>query len=358
MALGTTGITTSIVSQEIGLSSNDVGELCQGIKLGSGLPSKINKWSKYKPVRYDSVAPDRSGTWWKATDGNCGINIPNYTTMAAMFAALRAGTLMWKYLPPLGIVGQPCRLADFRSYEHNAASPFIPLNLADVYYASTGTMGCALDLRVQSEYELTLADLGYTWNLGEMYFGVAISKQGTSIYKYMTESTPLVSGSGGGIDISLTGELGMYDVVYFLAETAKTSFTSPDIANTFIPIPDAMQVVQVKESAVTVSILAVWDAGKTSYELYVGSETGSLTLNNCFLNIKYGNNPMPSASQSGEVTISLGTIVANTVPESGPVRTGNVFSLPDYDLRQGGIIYFTNSSSAAYNASDMIGSID
>ena len=45
MALGTTGITTSVVSQEIGLSSNDVGELCQGIKLGSGLPSKINKWS-------------------------------------------------------------------------------------------------------------------------------------------------------------------------------------------------------------------------------------------------------------------------------------------------------------------------
>ena len=67
---------------------------------------------------------------------------------------------------------------------------------------------------------------------------------------------------------------------------------------------------------------------------------------------------MPSASQSGEVTISLGTIIASTVPGSGPVRTGNVFSLPDYDLRQGGIIYFTNSSSAAYNASDMIGSID
>ena len=43
MALDTTGITTSVVSQEISLSSNDIGELCQGIKLGSGLPSKINK---------------------------------------------------------------------------------------------------------------------------------------------------------------------------------------------------------------------------------------------------------------------------------------------------------------------------
>ena len=351
MALPITGITTTLVKNAIGSSSNNVGQLCTH--------SNVNKWSKYKPVRYNSVNINRlTDNWWKAMDGNCGLNIPNYSNMAAMFTALRNNTVMWDYLKPNGGATQPFRLADFGGYEHSAQPPFVPLNLADTYYASTGTMGCALDLRVQSEYELTLADLGYTWNLGEMYFGVAISKQGSSIFKYMTESATLVSGSGGGIDVPLTGELGMYDVVYFLAETAKTSFTSPDIANTFIPIPDARQVVQVKKSAVTVAITAVWSAGKTSYELYVYSEQGSLTLNNCFLNIKYGDNPMPSDAQSGEVTIPLGTIVANTVPKSGPVKTGNVVSLPDYDTRQGGLIYFTNSSNSAYNMYDMIGPIE
>ena len=352
MALPLTGINTTIVSQAIGISSNSVNVLCNNYN--------INKWSKFKPVRYNSVAPNRGAgaDWWRANDGNCGLNVPNYTTMSALFTALRSGAIMWDYLPPLGTTGQPCRLTDFRGYEHTAQPPMIPLNLADIYYASLGTMGCALDLRVPSEYELTINDIGYTWNLGEMYFGVAISKQGSSIFKYMTESATLVSGSGGGIDVPLTGELGMYDVVYFLAENPKTSFTSPDIANTFIPIPDARQVVQVKKSAVTVAITAVWSAGKTSYELYVYSEQGSLTLNNCFLNIKYGDNPMPSGAQSGEVTIPLGTIVANTVPESGPVKTGNVVSLPDYDTRQGGLIYFTNSSNSAYNMYDMIGSID
>ena len=361
MALPLIGIKTELVAQTIGLGSNVVRELCAGKLTAEAVSaSRINKWSKYKPVRYNNVAPNRGvgADWWKSENGNCGLNVPNYTTMSALFTALRSGAIMWDYLPPLGTTGQPCRLADFRAYEHTAQPPMIPLNLADIYYASLGTMGCALDLRVPSEYELTINDIGYTWNLGEMYFGVAISRQGTTTYKYMTESTTISSGSGGGIDVPLDGELGMYDVVYFLAETAKTSFTSPDIANTFIPIPDAWQVVQVKESAVTVSILAVWDAGKTSYELYVGSETGSLTLNNCFLNIKYGDNPMPSGSQSGEVTISLGTIVANTVPESGPVKTGNVVSLPDYDTRQGGLVYFTNSSNAAYNVSDMIGTIE
>ena len=352
MALPLTGITFTSVNSYTGAAKSDLGQLCTY--------PYLNKWSKYKPVRYANVAPERGAgsVWWKANDGNCGLNIPNYSTMSLMFTDLRNGVEMWNYLQPTGGASQPFRLGDFGGYEHSAQPPFIPLNLADVYYASTGTMGCALDLRVQSEYELTLADLGYTWNLGEMYFGVAISKQGSSIFKYMTESTTLVSGSGGGIDVPLTGELGMYDVVYFLAETAKTSFTSPDIANTFIPIPDARQVVQVKKSAVTVTITAVWSAGKTSYEFYVYSEQGSLTLNNCFLNIKYGDNPMPSGAQSGEVTIPLGTIVANTVPESGPVKTGNVVSLPDYDTRKGGLIYFTNSSNAAYNVSDMIGSME
>lgn len=352
MALPLTGITFTSVNSYTGAAKSDLGQLCTY--------PYLNKWSKYKPVRYANVAPQRGAgsVWWKANDGNCGLNIPNYSNISLMFTDLRNGVEMWNYLQPTGGASQPFRLGDFGGYEHSAQPPFIPLNLADVYYASTGTitgtMWCALDLRVQSEYELTLADLG----LGEMYFGVAISIQGSSIFKHMTESTTLLSGSGGGIDVPLTGLPGMYDVVYFLAENAKTSIDSPGIPNTFIPIPDARQVVQVKESAVTVTITAVWSAGKTSYELYFYSEQGIITLNDCFLNIKYGDNPMPSGPQSGEVTIPLGTIVANTVPESGPVKTGNVESLPDYDIRQGGLIYFTNLSNSAYNVSDIIGSIE
>ena len=341
------------VYEGLAVDTRDVGTLCKNAK---------SKWSKFKPVSFPHPtaleAPDIRTAypdWYRGFNGNCGLTIPNYTTMASMFTALRAGTEGWDYTPP---TTGPFRLLDFAGYDVDAQPPFIPLNLADTYYATSGAMGCALDLRVPSESELTVDDLGYTWNLGEMYFGVAISRQGTTTYKYMTDTTTISSGSGSGVDVPLDGELGTYNVVYFLAETIKSSFTSPDVANTFIPIPYAMQTILIKDSAVSVTITAVWDAGKTNYELYVNSENGSLTLNNCFLNIKYGDNPMPSASQSGEVTISLGTIVANTVPESGPVRTGNVVSLPDYNTRLGGLIYFTNSSYSAYNMHDMIGSID
>jgi len=188
-----------------------------------------------------------------------------------------------------------------------------------------------------------------------MYFGVAICKQGTSLYKYMTESTTISSGGGGGIDIPISSELGTYDVVYFLAETPKTSFTSPDISNTFIPIPNAIQTVLIKNSPITVSFTAVWDAGKTNYQLFIDNETNNqIQLLNCFIEIKYGDNPRPSASQVGEVTISLGTVTA--LANTTTTISNNVFSLPDYDLR-GGLIYFISSNSA-YNVSDSIGSID
>lgn len=52
MALTTTGITTTIVKNAIGEATNNIGNICRN--------SNINKWSKYKPVRYSDVAPNRS----------------------------------------------------------------------------------------------------------------------------------------------------------------------------------------------------------------------------------------------------------------------------------------------------------
>ena len=89
MALGTT-INTSLVSQEIALSSNDVGELAQGIKSGSGLASKINKWSKYKPVRYNTLSPLTDAERKLA---NYGFDIANMVKTDAVSAA----SINWNY---------------------------------------------------------------------------------------------------------------------------------------------------------------------------------------------------------------------------------------------------------------------
>ncbi len=34
---------------------------------------KINPWARYKPVRYESLAPGPNEKWWQGWDGNCGV---------------------------------------------------------------------------------------------------------------------------------------------------------------------------------------------------------------------------------------------------------------------------------------------
>lgn len=99
----TAPVTTTDVSTVLQTSSHDVGTLCS--------MDSINMWAKYKPVDYNSVAPDRDGEWWKGTDGMCGINVPS-----------QSGGLdqiydqPWTYNPPNGGATAPYRLADFDGY--------------------------------------------------------------------------------------------------------------------------------------------------------------------------------------------------------------------------------------------------
>ena len=344
-------VNTTIVKQAIGLASNSVNVLCAGkLPAESVSASRINKWSKYKPVRYNNVAPIRGvgADWWRAQDGNCGLNIPSYPTMPALFTALRGGTLMWDYLPPLGTAGQPCRLADFGGYEHAAQPPLVPIVLDSEYYASFGTLGTSLSLRVQSQYELTVDDLGYTYNLGQMYFGVAICKKGTSGYKYRTQGTAISAGQGGALDISISSELGTYEVVYFLADEKKLSLTDPDIINTFIPIPNAMQTILISDTPISVQLNGTFGLQTANYTIKItnGYNTG-LNVNGCSIAFRYGNKAPSDALVMGERIKSLGGIV---VPAKSSVTlTGTITAVGiDHD-ELGGYLYFTSISDTSYN---------
>lgn len=55
------------IKSVLGESSNDLGTLCKS--------SAINMWSKKKPVRLATAFPDINGNWWRADDGDLGIQI-------------------------------------------------------------------------------------------------------------------------------------------------------------------------------------------------------------------------------------------------------------------------------------------
>ena len=108
MALGTTGISTTLVANTIGVGSNDVGTLCTA--------SSINKWSKWKPVNYSS---NGSLTIDQLKSVNFGLNIASNTDLD--------NPTGWSYVRPTGGAISPFRIGDFRNYNHGA-KPFMWCN--------------------------------------------------------------------------------------------------------------------------------------------------------------------------------------------------------------------------------------
>lgn len=112
------GIITAPVSIEdikstLGESSNDLATLCKS--------SKINMWSKKKPIRLANLFPDINGTWYRADDDDLGIQINKgaNTNLGTLYAGAS-----FVYKKPGGNTTQPYRMSDFIGYNHNA-KPFL-----------------------------------------------------------------------------------------------------------------------------------------------------------------------------------------------------------------------------------------
>lgn len=141
-------VNTNDVSKVLGRSSLDVGALCSA-------GSYINRWARYKPVRWGHVSSlaqwdstktagidgwgttttttkwkttggdiSTNGKWWLG-NGNCGINVTIFQNLMTMVDTCLAANYdwrnMWQYLPPRGNennVNEPYRLTDFAGYCH------------------------------------------------------------------------------------------------------------------------------------------------------------------------------------------------------------------------------------------------
>ena len=123
MALPTTGISTSMVAKAIGEGSNDVGTLCKS--------SKINKWSKWKPI---SLAKITGLSESDIINANFGLvaqeaeQIENYPWDGNDTLASIQQPSAWSYTKPTGGSTSPFRLGDFRNYNHSSLPPVKDVN--------------------------------------------------------------------------------------------------------------------------------------------------------------------------------------------------------------------------------------
>lgn len=149
--VATTGITTTAVANNLGVSSHAVGYLC------SNNHGKTNPFAKYKPVRLDSLKGRSdpgsfliddtripimySTDWWRSRNGLCGFNIPN----SDILWNPNVEESVWEYLPPQGGANDPFRLGDFGGYEPNASSNLFTFSMPSKVFLNKG-FSCTLNI--------------------------------------------------------------------------------------------------------------------------------------------------------------------------------------------------------------------
>lgn len=200
--LGTTDITTTKVRNALGENTHDVGSLCKS--------SKINMWSKRKPVRraVDFIAdPNEVG---KTLDHKWGL------TLAGFKGVISDGNdddRRTEYNRPNGGSSQPYRLGDFRGYNHEAKIPLSipPLGPDRPIYRKPFTISAIATM--DDPDSLTLLDFGL--------------RLGCYVYDHETD-TFLGSASAkhnGGIDVEIDltnyASVDYVDVYFFLTDTYK-----------------------------------------------------------------------------------------------------------------------------------------
>ena len=325
MALPNTNISTTLVGQTLGSGSRDVGTLCTH--------PNINKWSKWKPVRWNKVEPlvvnDIRGA-------KAGLSIPSQTSEVTMMSAYRSDPIQqWIYLKPRGGNNnppEPYRLGDFRNYEHGAEI-FYDVVIPDKIF--TTTLGVALNMKSTNAYWINWDDL----QLESNYFGILVVKKGSTTPYNKAISTQTLSASGEApyVEVSLPSPVvgDTYEVFSFISQTINAPF---------LLIENGMGEVSYL-LPISVTLEAYWNASysRINWTLIITNNTNSsFNILGGYLYVRYGDNLITDPIQVGEKQDFLASPI--TVPVGGLTLNGYWDGLlPNYNTR-GGYVYFGNSS--------------
>lgn len=301
MALGTTNISVSLVNDEIGAGSSDVGTLCTH--------PNINKWSKWKPIRSNKVV---GLTLTDLQNANFGLSIPYFSSLSLLMSAyydLPGGGADWGYNRPRGLnYNEPYRLGDFRNYEEDAVAPIMGGYTTTTVYtsgpASARVVRSSIMINMGSDYEIGYDDLSMSYQ----YFGIALHN-GTSFVK--TVINPTAGASEVSFDASLTPALpqGNYTPVPFLSSSASATTNIIGLHGVTTP----PRLVKVVSSPVTVSQQITWE-GTGDFRtvkvrmIYSNGLGNNVDLLNCQLRLRRPDNDFTDIIESGEQLQTIGTV--------------------------------------------------
>lgn len=203
--LGTTNISTTLVGNALGTSIRAIAALCTH--------ANVNKWSKYKPIEFNS---------------NTGLTETNYSnakygiTIQQMSDVKNSQGKEWRYNKP-SVFGR--RIGDFRNYYHNAPTPLLQTKGTAFTVNRFASTAYAIGFNIlqatvgYESYCLTVGnmtpDAGDGVLLGNYYLACAIYNSSNALvgtyYSYARIAYTALNQSGSTIQLSTSPEFNSDD---------------------------------------------------------------------------------------------------------------------------------------------------
>ena len=250
MALPNTGITSTMVANEIGAASRKWSVLCKH--------PKINKWSKWKPVSLNKLTPLTEGD---LKDVDYGLTPPPVNTDYTKIVDTK-----WTYTKPTGGLSSPYRIGDFRNYYHNALAIASADQNVKINKATNTTKMFGLSVNTgESDDQIGLTD--FTGVIGNYYYGI-VFENGDN--KYIQTATKTLE--EGGIDFTANLNEDAFNGTSVILNHLLCSKVVPTMQPltsqgtiTYMPIPSkdfekgkvTAQITQAPSVSVTVTHIAV-----------------------------------------------------------------------------------------------------
>jgi len=188
MALPNSNISVAMVKAELGAATNNVGQLCTHLN--------INKWSKWKPVKHNSLVPITQAQL-ASPEVNFGLKPPTPKTDYTLVM-----DVPWGYQKPTGGLSSPYRLSDFRNYEKTAgAIAYIEEKIhIDKSIITSREITLLMNLS-GTDFLIGLND--FIGDIGDYYYGAVIEERTN---RYIITSDKTLANGGFSFTLDFTQE--------------------------------------------------------------------------------------------------------------------------------------------------------